>query len=60
MLLALFFLLSLPIGCFAAWFGWKAYQVGKKNVALAMAWVAFLSLGSALLIDGWSYLFISA
>jgi len=60
MLLALFFLLSIPIGCFAIWFGWKAYQVGKKSTALAMGWIALLSFGTALLAAGWGYLFVTS
>jgi len=60
MLLALFLLFSLPIGCFAVWFGWKAYQVEKRSVAFAMAWIAFFCFASALLVGSWSYLFITA
>ncbi|OIO72687.1 MAG: hypothetical protein AUJ57_05530 [Zetaproteobacteria bacterium CG1_02_53_45] len=58
-MLAFLLLFSIPIGCFASWFGWKAYQVGKKNVVFAMAWVAFLCFGSALLLAGWGYLSVN-
>jgi len=58
-MLVIFLLFSIPIGCFATWFGWKAYQVGKKNITLAMAWIAFLCFGSALLVGGWGYLFVT-
>ncbi len=55
MLLLLFLLLSLPIGCFALWFAWKAHRVGKRNVVLAMGWLALISFGTALLCAGWAY-----
>jgi len=57
MVLALFLILSIPIGCLAAWFGWKAHGVGKKSVVYAMAWISFLCFGSALLFGSWGYLF---
>ncbi len=55
MLLLLFLLLSLPIGCFALWFAWKAHRVGKRNVVLAMGWLALISFGTALLCAAWAY-----
>jgi len=55
MLLFLFILLSLPIGCFALWFGWKAHQAGKRNVVFAMGWLALISFGMAVLSAGWAY-----
>jgi len=55
MLLLLFILLSVPIGGFAIWFAWKAHRAGKRNVTLAMGWLALLSLATALLTAGWLY-----
>ncbi|WP_083530410.1 hypothetical protein [Mariprofundus micogutta] len=59
-MLAIFLLFSIPIGCFASWFGWKAYQAGRKNIVFAMAWVAFLCFSSALLIGGWAFIATAA
>ncbi|ATX80985.1 hypothetical protein Ga0123462_0106 [Mariprofundus ferrinatatus] len=59
MLLAIFLIFSIPVGCFASWFAWHAHKAGRRNIVLAMGWVALLSFGSALLIGGWSYLFIT-
>jgi len=59
MLLVLFLLLSIPIGCFCTWFAWKAHQVGRPMVVRGMLFMAFLSFASALLVGGWSYLVIT-
>jgi len=59
MLLVIFLLLSIPIGCFCTWFAWKAHQVGRKKVMHGMLLVAFFSFASALLFGGWSYLVIT-
>jgi len=59
MLLVIFLLLSIPIGCFCTWFAWKAHQVGRKKVVSGMLLMAFFSFASALLVGGWSYLAIT-
>jgi len=56
-MLALFILFSIPIGCFALWFGWQARKVGRTRVTLAMVWMALFCFGSAFIVGGWAWLF---
>jgi len=59
MLLVIFLLLSIPIGCFCLWFAWKAHQVRRKRVVHGMLLMAFFSFASALLVGGWAYIAIT-
>lgn len=59
-MLALFILFSIPIGCFALWFGWQAKKVNRPRIVLAMAWVALLCFGSAFLVGGWTWLYANS
>jgi len=54
----LFVLLSIPLGCFCLWFGWKAWRVGRRDVVVTMGILAFFCFATALLSIGWAYLYI--
>ncbi len=47
MMLLLALTLSLPLGCFLAWFAWRARKVGRMDAARSMGWLA-----AALLLTG--------
>lgn len=47
--------LSLPLGCFFAWFGWKAWKVGRMDVVKSMAVLAGLCFLTALIAGGWIF-----
>jgi len=59
MLLVIFLILSIPIGCFCLWFAWKAHQVGRKKVVNGMLLMALFSFAAALLVGSWSYIVIT-
>jgi len=57
-ILMLFILLSVPIGCFCAWFAWKAWKVGRMDVVKTMAVLALCCFATAALAGGWAVLVV--
>jgi len=57
-ILLLFILMSVPLGCFCAWFAWKAYKVGRMDVVKTMSVLAICCFLTALLAGGWAILVV--
>ncbi len=60
MLLLIFVALSVPIGCFCAWFAWRAMKVGKKGAAATFSGLSLFSFLTAAIAGGWSFLVLNA
>jgi len=60
MLLAMFILLSVPLGAFCAWFAWKAWKVGRMNVVRAMSFLSFCCFATAIIVGIWAWLALQA
>jgi len=56
MAVAIFLMLSIPIGLFCAWFGWHAWRVDRKRLAIGMGLMAASSFSTAFLFFGWIWL----
>lgn len=54
----LFLLLAVPITLFTAWFGWHAWKIGRRRLAIGMLALSLASLLAALLFGAWMWLAI--
>lgn len=59
MVLTIFLLFSIPIGLFAAWFGWHAWKAGRQRLAIGMGLMASASFMVAFLFFGWMWLVVN-
>jgi len=57
-ILMLFVLMSVPLGCFCCWFAWQAWKVGRMDVVKTMAVLAICCFITALLAGGWALLVV--
>jgi len=55
-MLTIFLLFSIPLGLFSLWFGWHAWKVGRRRLAVGMGCLALFSFTTALLFFGWVWL----
>ena len=51
----LFLFLASPIALFTAWFGWHAWKVGRRRLAIGMLLLSLVSLLTAVLFGGWMW-----
>lgn len=53
-------LLSVPIAGFCAWFGYRAFKVGKRDTAITFGVMAFASLLVAVGGGGWLLMLLTS
>lgn len=54
----LFLLFAIPVALFTAWFGWHAWRLGRRRLAIGMLLLSLASLSAALLFGGWMWLVV--